>query len=147
MALWDVNHQITSGTVVRYLNDTYIDIIHIGSNCTEIFYTAIMDSSAVDFVLNTILPSIDLGTLTVPISILSCPIGFTYTHGICTCSSSIIAENVTCDIDTLQNLISHKGQLWIGPYNTSITINASQPNDHNVCFINEQCLLCNPSIV
>ena len=145
MALWDVNHQITSGTVVRYLNCTYIDTIHIGSNCTEISYTAIMNSSAVDFVLNTILPSIDLGTLTVPISILPCPIGFTYTNGTCTCSSSITAENVTCDIDTLQ--ISHKGQLWIGPYNTSITINASQPNDRNVCFINEQCLLCNPSSV
>ena len=143
MALWDVNHQITSGTVVRYLNDTYIDIIHIGSNCTEISFTAIMNSSAVDFVLK--LPSTDLGTLTVPISILPCPIGFTYTHGICTCSSSITAENLTCDIDTLQ--ISRKGQLWIGPYNTSITINASQPNDHNVCFINEQCLLCNPSNV
>ena len=145
MALWDVNHQITSGTVVRYLNHTYIDTVHIGSNCTEISYTAIMNSSAVDFVLNTILPSIDLGILTVPISILPCPIGFTYTNGTCTCSSSITAENVTCDIDTLQ--ISHKGQLWIGPYNTSITINASQPNDRNVCFINKQCLLCNPSSV
>ena len=83
--------------------------------------------------------------LKISLSILPCPIGFTHTHGTCTCSSSITAENVTCHIDTLQ--ISHKGQLWIGPYNTSITFSADQPNHHNICLINEQCLLCNPSNV
>ena len=136
----------TAGTIIRYLNDTYIDTIQIGPKCTEIYYTATINSSAVNYILNiyllsTLLPS----ELIIPFSILSCPIGFTHTHGICTCSSSITAENVTCHIDTLQ--ISHKGQLWIGPYNTSITFSADQPNHHNICLINEQCLLCNPSNV
>ena len=137
---------ITAGSIIRYLNDTYIDTIQIGPNCTEISYTATVNSSAVNYVLNIyLLSSLLPSKLIIPFSILPCPIGFTYTHGICTCSSSITAENVTCHIDTLQ--ISHKGQLWIGSYNTSITFNADQPNHHNICLINEQCLLCNPSNV
>ena len=142
------NNGITAGSITRYLNDTYIDTIQIGPKCTEISYTAIVNSSAVNYVLNIHLLSsllIEFEKLIIPFSILPCPIGFTYTHGICTCSSSITAENVTCHIDTLQ--ISHKGQLWIGPYNTSISFNADQPNYHNICLINEQCLLCNPSNV
>ena len=146
MSLWDSNYNITAGSIIRYLNDTYIDTIHIKPKCTEISYTATQNSSEVNYVLNIYsISTYSSTTLRVPFSILPCPIGFTYTHGICTCSSSITAENVTCHIDTLQ--ISHKGQLWIGPYNTSITFNASQPNHHNICFINEQCLLCNPSNV
>ena len=142
----DLNKRITVGSIVRYLNDTYIDTIQIGLKCTEISYTAIVNSSAVNYVLNIYLvSSLLIEELIIPFSILPCPIGFTYTHGICTCSSSITAENVTCNIDTLQ--ISHKGQLWIGPYNTSISFNADQPNHHNICLVNEQCLLCNPSNV
>ena len=138
--------KITAGSIVRYLNDTYIDTIQIGPKCTEISYTATINSSAVNYVLNIyILSSLTPSELIIPFSILPCPIGFTHTHGICTCSSSIAAENVTCHIDTLQ--ISHKSQLWIGPYNTSITFSADQPNHHNICLINEQCLLCNPSNV
>ena len=139
---------ITAGSIIRYLNDTYIDTIQIGPKCTEISYTATVNSSAVNYVLNIYSDyslTYSSTTLKIPFSILPCPIGFTYTHGICTCSSSITAENVTCHIDTLQ--ISHKGQLWIGPYNTSITFSADQPNHHNICLINEQCLLCNPSNV
>ena len=135
---------ITAGSIMRYLNDTYIDTIQIGPKCTEISYT--VNSSAVNYVLNIYLQiSLIPSELTIAFFIRPCPIGFTYTHGICTCSSSITAENVTCHIDTLQ--IAHKGQLWIGPYNTSITFNADQPNHHNICLINEQCLLCNPSNV
>ena len=142
----DLNKRITVGSIIRYLNDTYIDTIQIGPKCTEISYTATINSSAVNYALNIyLLSSLLIEELTIPFSILSCPIGFTYTHGICNCSSSITAENVTCNIDTLQ--ISHKGQLWIGPYNTSITFSADQPNHHNICLINEQCLLCNPSNV
>ena len=142
----DENDNITAGSIIRYLNDTYIDKIRIGTKCTEIYYTATVNSSAVNYVLNIyLLGSLFTKNLIIPFSILPCPIGFTHTHGICTCSSSITAENVTCHIDTLQ--ISHKGQLWIGPYNTSITFNADQPNHHNICLINEQCLLCNPSNV
>ena len=142
----DYNKNITTGSIIRYLNDTYIDTIQIGPNCTEISYTATVNSSAVNYILYIyLLSSILSSKLIIPFSILPCPIGFTYTHGICTCSSSITAENVTCHIDTLQ--ISHKGQLWIGPYNTSITFSADQPNHHNMCIINEQCLLCNPSTV
>ena len=138
--------KITAGSIVRYLNDTYIDTIQIQPKCTEIYYTAIVNSSAVNYTLNIYLPNSYYATkLIIPFSILPCPIGFTHTHGICTCSSSITAENVTCHIDTLQ--ISHKGQLWIGPYNTSITFSADQPNHHNICLINEHCLLCNPSNV
>ena len=141
----DINN-ITAGSTVRYINDTYIDTIQIGTKCTEISYTVTVNSSAVNYNLNIyLLSSLIPSELTIPFSILPCPIGFTYTHGICTCSSSITAENVTCHIDTLQ--ISHKGQLWIGPYNTSITFNANQSNHHNICLINEQCLLCNPSNV
>ena len=144
----DIIDKITAGSTVRYLNDTYIDTIQIGTKCTEIYYTVTVNSSAVNYVLSIYILStllIEFEKLIIPFSILPCPIGFTYTHGICTCSSSITAENVTCHIDTLQ--ISHKGQLWIGPYNTSITFNADQPNHHNICLINEQCLLCNPSNV
>ena len=142
----DYNRNITTGLIIRYLNDTYIDTIQIGPKCTELSYTATVNSSAVNYTLNIYLPiSFYISKLIIPFSILPCPIGFTHTHGICTCSSSITAENVTCDIDTLQ--ISHKGQLWIGPYNTSITFSADQPNHHNICLINEQCLLCNPSNV
>ena len=145
VGIWDINHNLTTGSVLRYLNDTYIDAIRIGPSCTNVSYTATVNASAVNYTLYIFpLPSYS-ATLTVPFSIIPCPIGFTTTHGICTCSSSITAENVTCDIDTLQ--ISHKGQLWIGPYNTSITFNADQPNHHNICLINEQCLLCNPSNV
>ena len=137
---------ITAGSIMRYINDTYIDTIQIRRKCTEIYYTATVNSSAVNYVLSIyLLSSLFSSNLIIPFSILPCPIGFTYTHGICTCSSSITAENVTCNIDTLQ--ISHKGQLWIGPYNTSITFGADQPNHHNICLINEQCLLCNPSNV
>ena len=146
VSLWDYNNNITAGSILRYLNDTYIDIIHIGPKCTEISYTATVNSSAVNYVLNIYsVSALSATTLRVLFSILPCPIGFTYTNGMCTCSSSITAENVTCHIDTLQ--ISHKGQLWIGPYNTRITFNADQPNHHNICLINEQCLLCNPSNV
>ena len=142
----DYINKITAGSIMRYLNDTYIDTIQIGSNCTEISYTVTVNSSAVHYVLNIYLQSSLLPSeLKIPFSILPCPIGFTHTHGICTCSSSITAKNVTCHIDTLQ--ISHKGQLWIGPYNKSITFSADQPNHHNICLINEQCLLCNPSNV
>ena len=142
----DLNERITAGSIMRFLNNTYIDTIQIGPKCTEISYTATINSSAVNYVLNIYLPiSLITKKLIIPFSILPCPIGFTHTHGICTCSSSITAENVTCHIDTLQ--ISHKGQLWIGPYNTSITFSADQPNHHNMCIINEQCLLCNPSTV
>ena len=138
------NHEITAGSIMRYLNDTYIDIIQIGPKCTEISYTVTVNSSAVNYVLNIYLQSSLLpAKLTIAFFILPCPIGFTHIHGICTCSSSITAENVTCHIDTLQ--IAHKSQLWIGPYNTSITFSADQPNHHNICLINEQCLLCNPS--
>ena len=141
-----LNYKITAGSIMRYLYDTYIDTIQIGPKCTEIYYTATVNSSAVNYVLSIYLPiSLFITKLIIPFSILPCPIGFTYMHGICTCSSSITAENVTCNIDTLQ--ISHKGLLWIGPYNTSITFNADQPNHHNICVINEQCLLCNPSKV
>ena len=125
------NYRITAGSITRYLNDTYIDTIQIGpNNCTEKYYTARVNSSAVNYIiyiyaLSTITPS----KLVIPFTILPCPIGFTHTHDICTCSSSITAENVTCHIDTLQ--ISHKGQLWIAPYNTSITFNADRPNHHN----------------
>ena len=142
----DYNGNITVGSIIRYLNHTYIDTIQIGAECTEISYTVRVKSSTVNYVLNIYPPtSFYITKLTIPFSILPCPIGFTFTHGICTCSSSIAAGNVTCDIDTLQ--ISHKGQLWIGPYNTSISFDASQPNYHNICLINEQCLLCNPSNV
>ena len=142
----DYNGNITTGLIMRYLNDTYIDTIQIGPKCTEIFYTVKVNSSAVNYTLNIyLLISFYIIKLTITFSILPCPIGFTYTNGICICSSSIAAENVTCNIDTLQ--ISHKGQLWIGPYNTSITFSADQPNHHNICLINEQCLLCNPSNV
>ena len=138
--------RITAGSIMRYLNDTYIDTIQVGSKCTEISYTATVYSSAVNYILNIyLLSSLFPSELLIPFSILPCPIGFTHTHGICTCSSSITTENVTCHIDTLQ--ISHKGQLWIGPYNTSTTFNADQPNHHNICLINEQCLLCDPSNV
>ena len=144
----DNNRTITAGSIMRYLNDTYIDIIQIGPKCTKISYT--VNSSAVNYVYSIYsdyspLSAYSAAPLIIPFSILPCPIGFTFTHGICTCSSSITAENVTCNIDTLQ--ISHKGQLWIGPYDTSIAFNANQPNHHNICLINEQCLLCNPSNV
>ena len=146
VSITDYNGYITTGLIIRYLNDTYIDTIQIGPKCTEIYYTVTVNSSAVNYTLNIYLQiSFYITNLTIPFSILPCPIGFTHTHGICTCSSSITAENVTCHIDTLQ--ISHKGQLWIGPYNTSITFNVDQPNHHNICLINEQCLLCNPSNV
>ena len=143
----EYNMKITAGSIIRYLNDTvYIDTIQIGPNCTKISYTVTVNSSAVNYVLNMYSSnSYYAFKLIIPFSILPCPIGFTHTHGICTCSSSITAENVTCHIDTLQ--IAHKGQLWIGPYNKSITFNADQPNHHNICLINEQCLLCNPSNV
>ena len=146
----DYNGNITAGSIIRYLDDAYIDTIQIGPKCTEISYTATVNSSAVNYVLiiysdYSLTTTYYSTTLKIPFSILPCPIGFTYTHGICTCSSSITAENVTCNIDTLQ--ISHKGQSWIGPYNTSITFSADQPNHHNICLINEQCLLCNPSNV
>ena len=146
MALLDENNMVTTGSIIRYLNYTYIDTIEIGLQCTEVFYTAKTNSSPVNYILHIYLLYTYNHILTVPFSIIPCPIGFTTTHGICTCSSSITAENVTCDIDTLQ--ISHKGQLWIGPYNTSTVFNADQPNNHhNICLINEQCLLCNPSNV
>ena len=146
--LLDFSKKITAGSIVRYVNDKYIDTIHIEPKCNEISYTATLNSSAVNYVFN-IYSSLSIysptiqSRLTIPFSILHCPIGFNYTLGICTCSSSITAENVTCHIDTLH--ISHKGQLWIGPYNTSITFNANQSNHHNICLINEQCLLCNQS--
>ena len=144
--LVNYNERITAGSIMRYLNDTYIDIIQIGPKCTNISYTVTVNSSAVNYALNIyLLISLLPSKLIIPFSILPCPIGFTHIHGICTCSSNITAENVTCNIDTLQ--ISHKGQLWIGPYNTSITFNADQPNHHNICLINEQCLLCDPSNV
>ena len=143
VGLWDKNHNITAGSITRYLNDSlYIDTLQLGPNCTEILYTVTLNSSEVEYVLYIYLYT---KRAAVSFSILPCPIGFTFTHGICTCSSSIAADNVTCDIDTLQ--ISHKGQLWIGPYNTSISFDASQPNYHNICLINELCLLCNPSNV
>ena len=146
VSITSYNGQITAGSIIRYLNDTYIDTIQIGPNCTKISYTATVNSSAVNYALNIyLLSSLLPSKLIIPFSILPCPIGFIHTHGICICSSSISAENVTCHIDTLQ--ISHKGQLWIGPYNTSITFSADQPNHHNICLINEQCLLCNPSNV
>ena len=135
----DFNMRITAGSIIRYINDTYVDTIQVGPKCTEIYYTATVNSSAVNYVLS-IYSSLSehiyssniyssSTTLKTPFSILPCPIGFTYTHGICTCSSSITSENVTCHIHTLQ--MSHKGQLWIGPYNTSITFSADQPNHHN----------------
>ena len=145
VSLLDVNDNITAGSIIRYLNNTYIDAVHIGPKCTDISFKVMASSSAINYVLNTYLLYTYSHPITAPFSILPCPIGFTYTHGICTCSSSITAENVTCNIDTLQ--ISCQGQLWIGPYNTSITFSADQPNHHNVCLINEQCLLCNPSNV
>ena len=142
----DYNGNITTGLIMRYLNDTYIDTVQIGPKCTEIYHTVTVNSSVVNYTLNIYLQiSFFITTLKIPFSILPCPIGFTHTHGICTCSSSITADNVTCHIDTLQ--ISHKSQLWIGPYNTSITFSADQPNHNNICLINEQCLLCNPSNV
>ena len=151
ISLWDASRKITGGSIIRYLNNTYIDTIHIEQpKCTEISYTATVssNSSRVNYVstLNMYLSSYSF-TLRAQFSVLPCPIGFAMSpiHGICTCSSSIFNHNVTCDIDTLQ--ISHKGQLWIGPYNTSISFNASQPNHYNICLINEQCLLCNPSNV
>ena len=151
ISLWDASSKITGGSIIRYLNNTYIDTIHIEQpKCTEISYTATVssNSSRVNYVstLNMYLSSYSF-TLRAQFSVLPCPIGFAMSpiHGICTCSSSIFNHNVTCDIDTLQ--ISHKSQLWIGPYNTSISFNASQPNHYNICLINEQCLLCNPSNV
>ena len=139
------NNRITAGSIIWYLNDTYIDTIQIGTKCTEISYTAKVNNSAVNYVLHiNLLSSLIHLELIIPFSIFPCPIGFTHIHGICTCSSSITAENVTCHIDTLQ--ISHKGQLWIGPYNTRNTFSANQTN-HNICLINEQCLLCNSSNV
>ena len=144
ISLWDANKNITAGLISRYLNDTYIDTIHIGPiKCTEISYTATVNSSTINSNLN--IYSLYITKITIPFSILPCPIGFTNIHGICTCSLSIAAENITCDINTLQ--IYHKGQLWIGPYDTSIAFNASQPNYYNICLINEQCLLCNSSNV
>ena len=146
IALLDENNMVTTGSIIRYLNYTYIDTIEIGLQCTKLSYTAKTNSSTVNYLLYIYLLYTYNHMLTVPFSIIPCPIGFTATHGICTCSSSVTAENVTCDIDTLQ--ISHKGQLWIGPHNTSITFNADQPdNHHNICLINEQCLLCSPSNV
>ena len=141
ITLWDMSQYITAGSITRYLNDTYIDTVHIAPKCTEVSYTATVNNSAVNYVLNMYLLYIYSYPITLPFSVLPCPIGFTYTGGVCTCSIS--SENVTCHIDTLQ--ISHTGQLWVGPYNTSITFNASQPNYHNICLIIEQCLLCNPS--
>ena len=108
------NNGITAGSITRYLNDTYIDTIQIGPiNCTEKYYTATVNSSAVNYVLN-IYP---LSTLTplkliIPFSILPCPIGFTHTHGICTCSSSITAENVTCQIDIYTNISQRSIMDW-----------------------------------
>ena len=146
IALLDENYRLTTGSITRYLNYTYIDTIEIGLQCTNISYTVKTSTSSVNYLLHIYLLYTYNHLLTILFSIIPCPIGFTATHGICTCSSSVKAENVTCDIDTLQ--ISHKGQLWIGPYNTSITFNADQPNNHhNICLINEQCLLCNPSNV
>ena len=101
------NKSITTGLIIRYLNDTYIDTIQIRAKCTEIFYTITVNSSAVNYILKIyFLSSLIPSELTIPFSILPCPIGFTYTHGICTCSSSITAKNVTCHIDTLK--ISHR---------------------------------------
>ena len=145
VSIWDYNDNITSGSIFKYLNDEYIDTSFIGPKCTEISYTATVMCGSTNYILSIYIQSTFSNPLTVSFSTLPCPIGFTYTDGICTCSSSITAENVTCNIDTLQ--ISHKGQLWIGPYDTSITFYASQPNHHNICLINEQCLLCNPSNV
>ena len=84
--------------------------MQIGPKCTEIYYTATVNSSAVNYTLNMYSPNSYYAVkLIIPFSILPCPIGFTYTHGgICTCSSSITAENVTCHIDTLHNYISQR---------------------------------------
>ena len=141
VGLWDANHKITAGSITRYLNDTYIDTISIESKCTMVTYVPTVNTSTTDYVLNLYA----YHPLAVSFSVLPCPIGFfmSATHDVCTCSIS--NENVACDIDTLQ--ISHKGQLWIGPYDTSIAFNANQPNYHNICLINEQCLLCNSSNV
>ena len=51
------NGQITVGSIIRYLNDTYIDTIQVGPKCTEISYTATVNSSAVNYVLNIYLLS------------------------------------------------------------------------------------------
>ena len=157
VSLWGTNYNnvnaMTDGSINLNLNDRFVDTRYVESECTTIHYVPVVDNLVINYTLNLILnqPSPIVYSAfnipTVPFSFLPCPIGFTMssTHDTCACSSSITAENVTCNIDTLQ--ISHKSQLWIGPYNTSITFNVDQPNHHNICLINEQCLLCNPSNV
>ena len=137
----------TEGTITVTMNDQHTEI-YVKANCSRVSYTPKLTIPNNNYKLRieTDIHFTEQTTVnTVLFYVLPCPIGFTYTLGICTCSSSITAENITCNIETLQ--ISHKGQLWIGPYNTSITFNVDQPNHHNICLINEQCLLCNPSNV
>ena len=152
VALWGVgyitNYSITEGTISLYLNNKYSQEQTITSNCSLSSYLPndfkILPSTYNLTLTKSFFGIVKLAHLTILFSVIPCPIGFDISpQGLCTCSSSIAVENVTCNIETLQ--ISHKGQLWIGPYNTSITFNADQPNHHNICLINEQCLLCNPS--
>ena len=155
VTLWGYGYNtmsITNGSITLQLNDEFVDLKYVGPNCSVSSYKPNFSNSSSNQKLMLLLES-DLTiisnppSLSVPFSILPCPIGFILSpvEDICTCSSSITAENVTCHIDTLQ--ITRNGQLWIGPYNTSITFNADQPNHHNICFISEKCFFCNPSNV
>ena len=71
ISLLDTIKNITAGSISRYLNDTYIDTIHIGSiKCTEISYTATVNSSTSNYNLN-IYPLTSFYTIkvTIPFSI------------------------------------------------------------------------------
>ena len=80
----------------------------------------------------------------IPFILNECPIGFSVnSSGVCDCS--VLRENVTCDINSLN--ITHNGLLWIGTYDTSTPFNANATNP-NACIINEDCLLyCSPNPV
>ena len=98
---------------------------------TLVFHTKTSDSIYWDYIVN------------------ECPIGFSVdiSQGrfICACSQSVLRENVTCNITSLN--ITHNGLLWIGTYDTSTSFNANATNP-NACIINEGCLLyCSPNPV
>ena len=143
------SYSYTDGTVSLLIDDVLFRHSYINS------------CSLIEFTLNELSYGIHLLTLSVYNEDLGqgdniqieftrhhdCPFGFIIdsSQGVCTCSRTVLRENVTCNITSLS--ITHNGLLWMGTYDTSTAFNAYQTNP-NACIINEDCLLyCSPNPV
>jgi hypothetical protein len=144
---------VSSGSVSVYLNDKYVFTKNINPYCTPLQYTPIANSnSGVLQVMNEVLSAqFKIKRLNLRYSILPCPFGFSISpEDICDCNPDLFQRhesdfhNITCDIETLE--ITHDGDIWIGPYNTTNDLIAAETNP-GACLINEHCRDCKQSNV